>query len=215
MAEESEESAGQEADAVDAGKKKMPGKVIVLFIGGPVLLVILLVAAYFLFFSGGGDKEEAKADEHHAADAKGHGKKGDHDDHGDDHGDGHDDHHGDNHGADYDSGPKEHPPLRPEDAIFFEMPDILVNLNTPDKRQVYLKLKVALELHKEANVDALTEGLPRVIDKFQVYLREMRVEDLSGSAGLFRLKEELLRRVNAATHPIHVYDVLFKEMLIQ
>ena len=50
---------------------------------------------------------------------------------------------------------------------------------------------------------------------FQVYLRELRVEDLSGSAGVYRLKEELLARVNAAVEPINVTDVLFKEMLVQ
>ena len=57
--------------------------------------------------------------------------------------------------------------------------------------------------------------MPRVIDHFQVYLRELRVDDLHGSAGVYRLKEELLRRVSAAAHPVEVRDVLFKDMLIQ
>lgn len=57
--------------------------------------------------------------------------------------------------------------------------------------------------------------MPRVIDQFQTYLRELRVEDLSGSAAMFRLKEELLRRVNLAAEPVHVEDVLFKEMIVQ
>jgi flagellar FliL protein len=57
--------------------------------------------------------------------------------------------------------------------------------------------------------------MPRVSDVFQTYLRELRAGDLSGSAGLFRLKEELTRRVNVAVAPQQVSAVLFKEIMIQ
>ena len=45
--------------------------------------------------------------------------------------------------------------------------------------------------------------------------RELRKEDLNGSQGVFRLKEELLMRINSSAAPIKVNDVLFKEMLVQ
>ena len=61
----------------------------------------------------------------------------------------------------------------------------------------------------------LAAVMPRIIDNFQVYLRELRVEDLRGSGGIYRLREELLARVNAASAPVRVKDVLFKEMLVQ
>jgi flagellar FliL protein len=57
--------------------------------------------------------------------------------------------------------------------------------------------------------------MPRVLDTFQTYLRELRPSDLDGSAGLYRLKEELTRRINAAISPGHINAVLFKEMVIQ
>ena len=57
--------------------------------------------------------------------------------------------------------------------------------------------------------------MPRVTDIFQTYLRELRPADLNGSAGLFRLKEELTRRVNAAIAPSEVNAVLFKEIVVQ
>jgi flagellar FliL protein len=57
--------------------------------------------------------------------------------------------------------------------------------------------------------------MPRVIDTFQTYLRELRPSDLDGSAGLYRLKEELTRRVNAAITPNHVNALLFKEIVVQ
>ncbi len=74
---------------------------------------------------------------------------------------------------------------------------------------------MALEVADAEAAAKIDPVMPRVIDNFQVFLRELRVEDLSGSAGMFRLKEELVRRVNLAVAPAHVDDVLFKEMLIQ
>lgn len=100
-------------------------------------------------------------------------------------------------------------------AVFYELPELLVNLNSGGKKGAFLRLKVALELESQEAIERLEQVLPRVIDNFQVYLRELRIEDLKGSAGLFRLKEELLIRVNAAVKPLHVRDVLFKEMIVQ
>jgi len=98
---------------------------------------------------------------------------------------------------------------------FFPLGDILVNLSGEGKRPNFLKINVSLELADEKDVPALETLKPRIIDHFQVYLRELRVEDLRGSAGLYRLREELLLRVTEAVKPIRVRDVLFQEMLVQ
>tara|TARA_R110002012_G_scaffold41259_9_gene113072 strand:- start:4154 stop:4693 length:540 start_codon:yes stop_codon:yes gene_type:complete len=100
-------------------------------------------------------------------------------------------------------------------AIFFEVPDLIVNLNTNSRKTAFLKIKIALEVGDPADVDVVNQNLPRIVDNFQVYLRELRVDDLQGSAGMYRLREELLRRVNLAVRPARVKDVLFKEMLVQ
>jgi flagellar FliL protein len=57
--------------------------------------------------------------------------------------------------------------------------------------------------------------MPRVTDIFQTYLRELRPADLTGSAGLFRLREELTRRVNVTIAPQQINAVLFKEIVVQ
>jgi len=100
-------------------------------------------------------------------------------------------------------------------AVFYDLPEMLVNLNAAGRKTSYLKISIALELTSEDDREEIATLLPRVVDNFQVYLRELRVEDLRGSAGLQRLREELLIRVNTAAHPIEVRDVLFKEMLVQ
>lgn len=107
------------------------------------------------------------------------------------------------------------PPPPPKQTVFMDLPDILVNLNTGGGKSSYLKLKVALELEDAEAPKKIEVLMPRVVDNFQVYLREMRADDLSGSAGLYRVKEELLVRVTQAVQPVKVADVLFKEMLVQ
>lgn len=100
-------------------------------------------------------------------------------------------------------------------SVFYPLGDILVNLSGEGKRPNYLKVKVSLELANAEDVPVLDAIKPRIIDNFQVYLRELRVDDLRGSAGLYRLREELLLRVTEAAQPVRVRDVLFQEMLIQ
>ena len=100
-------------------------------------------------------------------------------------------------------------------AVFYDLPEMLVNLNGGGRKTSYLKISVSLELEDAGTLEYVDQVLPRIVDHFQVYLRELRIEDLNGSAGLQRLREELLLRVNAATQPAVVKDVLFKEMLIQ
>ncbi|RMF12740.1 MAG: flagellar basal body protein FliL [Alphaproteobacteria bacterium] len=113
-------------------------------------------------------------------------------------------------------GEGEHP-AEPEkiEVIFIDLPDMVVNLNTGERQPRYLRAKISIEVDRESSRKAIEEQLPRVLDDFQVYLREMRIEDLNGSAGLYRLKEELLRRLNTTLAPVQVKDVLFREMLVQ
>jgi len=106
-------------------------------------------------------------------------------------------------------------PITPPKVAFSDMADILVNIQSNDGTPAYLKLSVSLELDDEEHKEALQPLMPRITDQFQAYLRELRLDDLKGSAGVLRLKEELLRRVNVAAAPYHVRDVLLKEMIVQ
>jgi flagellar FliL protein len=100
-------------------------------------------------------------------------------------------------------------------AVFYDLPEMMVNLNSSGRKPNFLKIKVALDVPSPEDIPKLEAVLPRVIDSFQVYLRELRIDDLKGSAGMYRLREELLTRVNAAIAPTKINAVLFKEMLVQ
>lgn len=103
----------------------------------------------------------------------------------------------------------------PTQVVFKNLPEMLVNIRTADNRSTFLSLKVSLELNEDQDVTILDAAMPRIEDKFQVYLRELRLEDLTGAAGTQRVKEELLRRVNIAANPVKVNAVLIREMVVQ
>jgi flagellar FliL protein len=195
-AKEADAKAEGETQAEGAPKKKgllgfipkinLSRKTLMFVVAPAVLVVALGAGAYFFLFSGGEEEKVAEA---------GHGEAG--------HGEG-----GHGEGAHGEGAP--HP-------VFFEVPDILVNVASDGDKPAFLKLSVSLELEgeEEAAKAAIEPVMPRVVDQLQTYLRELRVEDLSGSASVYRLKEELLRRVNLAVEPVKVKDVLFREMIIQ
>jgi len=103
----------------------------------------------------------------------------------------------------------------PGNVVYLDLPEILVNLNTGSRtKSTFLKMRVSLELPNGRDVPLVEAQMTRVMDAFNVFLRELRIEDLKGSAGMYRLREELLARVTVAVAPVQVNDVLFKEMLV-
>jgi flagellar protein FliL len=99
--------------------------------------------------------------------------------------------------------------------VFVELPEMVANLNAGTRRTSFVKVQARIELSKPEDVAAFTAAQPRVIDLFQTYLREMRPEELRGSAGTYRLREELIARASLAIAPARVVDVLFTELLVQ
>ena len=103
----------------------------------------------------------------------------------------------------------------PDGVTFFTLPDMVVNIQSSDGRPTFLKLKLTLEMEDAHLAQTLQAEAPRLQDMFQGYLRELRPEELAGSAGSHQLRQELLRRVNLIAAPGHVDAVLIEEMLVQ
>ena len=100
-------------------------------------------------------------------------------------------------------------------VTYLDMPEILSNLNAPGRRGTFIRLRSKLELARPEDMEAARQAMPRLLDLFQTYLREMRPEELRGSIGTHRLREELIARANNAAAPARVTDVLFTEIHVQ
>lgn len=116
-------------------------------------------------------------------------------------------------------GKKEVAPATPQIAkpVYYELPEFLVNLSNPGSgtRVTFLKMSVTLELRDQAAVAILDANKPRIIDVFNTYLRELRAADIQGSAGIYRLRDELLTRINGTVQEGVVKDILFSEIIVQ
>lgn len=193
-AKEPEDEVPEGEEGEGGGKKKPPMMIIII---AAVVLVLALGgggAAFFLLKpKPEAGHEEGKKDEH--------GKKKE-EKKGEKKGEG-----------------KEEKPLvtvkeGPEGVLFATLPNIVVNMQTPDGRPTFLKLKLTLEVPDEETAEALEPAMPRLQDMFQTFLRELRPEDLQGSQGSYQLRTEILRRVNLVIAPSKVNAVLIEEMLI-
>jgi len=177
-------------------KKKLSGKKLVLFFILPAVLVLGGGGAAAFLLLGNGGAQHASADAGHEKAKGGHGAEA---------------------AAlgEAVAGPNGTMITHGEDVVFVALPEMLVNITGPDGRPAYLKLKLTLEAPNDETVTALTEHIPRVSDQFNGFLRELRTDDLAGSAGAYRLRLELLRRVNLVIAPMQINAVLIEEMLVQ
>lgn len=194
------EGEGGEGEGAPA-KKKLP----LLFIIIPAALVVLGgggAAAFFLM-----KPKPAEAAGEHGAEAK-----------AEDHGKAKDEKKGGGHGGG--EGGEADPAAGkiaagPDGVTFYTLPDMIVNIQSVDGRPTYLKLKLTLEMKDAELASHLQAEAPRMQDMFQGFLRELRPEDLAGSAGSYQLRAEILRRVNLIAAPGKVDAVLIEEMLVQ
>ena len=160
--DDTDEEAGEGAPA----KRKLSGKVLVLYIALPLFVLIGAgVGVYMSGLLGGG---EAAHEEEHVV----------------------------------------------VEPVFYDLPDFLVNLSG-EAPQHFLKMKVTLQITDAEAAKRLDAEMPRILDALQMFLRELRPEDVQGSAGMLRVKEELMRRINLAIQPPVVTDILFREVIVQ
>jgi len=206
MAAKAKAPAGAETEPPKGGKKKL------MMLAGVAVLVLLgggVGAAYLLGLFGGDDgKTEAATD--------GHGGVGqDHESPVADATDGHGAKAGD--GEAHAGGGEHAAGVGTPGAVvmFVDLPDVLVNLRSDGKRMRFLKLRVALEVDSDKSAEGVKALTPRVMDSFQMYLRALSVDEIQGSAGMQKLKEEMMARANLAIEPHRIRDVLFKELLVQ
>lgn len=200
---------GEGGEGEAAPKKKFP-LLIVIIAAAVLLLGGGGAAAWFLFLAPKPPADAAKAGEHGKDEKAGHGEKKDakkdKKKEGGEHGGGAD--------AKLDPATQPVPSEGPNGTTYLSLPNMVANIQSPDGRASYLKLKLTLECPDDETVDALTENMPRINDVMQGFLRELRPEDLSGSQGNYQLRLEILRRINLVLAPHKINAVLIEEMLI-
>ena len=179
-----------EAELVEGlERKKFSGKKIIIIAAGAVIALFVVVGAMTMF--GGDDEPEDTEDDELAQMAEDAAERRD------------------QAKAEQDKTAEE---LK---TLFVALDEQLYNLNTGGEGSSFLKARITLEIDRESFRADIEAKMPRILDEFNVYMRELRPEDLDGAAGIFRLKEELLMRINQAVAPTRVKDILFQQFIVQ
>ena len=213
---EAEKPAAEGAEGEAPAKKKMAGKTLVLFVILPAVLVIGGGGAAAALLLGGGNKAEAAAGEHAGAEGE-HGEKKKPEKKAEKKKDDHAPAGGAAAGAEGAGAAADVGSLivgEEGEPSYYNMPKLIVNLAGSAGDSQLLELQLTLEASDAAAFDEVPPAMPRLKDQFQSFLRELRVEDLNGSAGSYRLRIELLRRFNTLMAPAKADAVLIESFLV-
>ena len=99
-------------------------------------------------------------------------------------------------------------------GIMFEVGTFVVNLADKDADR-YLKVTVILELSNEQVKQEVEKRLPQIKDSITTLLFTKTSRELRTAEGVEKLKEEILRRVNAILPLGGVKNVYFTDFVIQ
>lgn len=102
---------------------------------------------------------------------------------------------------------------KPAELSFVDLPEVIVNLHSASHSR-YLKIAVTLAVAPERRLP-VERMQPQVMNALQEFLRGLDDRDLEGSAGLFRLRTELHRRLDLVLGEAVVADVLLRNILTQ
>lgn len=187
-AEEAEKKPEGEAGAEgEEGAPKKGKKKLIFIIGGVAGLLVIVAVLFLTGIVGGGKKAEGE-----------HGETAE-----------------EEHLSPEEKAAKEAAAAEAAKPVYYELPEFLVNLNSTTSRVSFLKMSVTLELSSVAAVAVMDANKPRVQDIFNTYLRELRASDIQGSEGIYRLRTELLSRLNSTIEDGSVKDILFNEIIVQ
>jgi flagellar protein FliL len=100
-------------------------------------------------------------------------------------------------------------------VVYYDLPDVMANLNPGSPTPSFIKTVISLEAPSPEVAEKLQQMQPKIQDIVITYVRELRPSDLKGSAGVYRLRDELMLRINKALAPDKINNILFKELLIQ
>lgn len=96
-------------------------------------------------------------------------------------------------------------------TVFYDLPEVTTFLKTPEGQEgQHLRVRLNLELNNIEDVPTIEILTPKIVDAVIAHTIELMPQEVSGSSGLYWLKQELLYRINLITNPIKVSDINFR-----
>lgn len=194
--EEAPDAGGEGA----AGPKKAKSKLVLIIVIAVLLVGLIGVGGYLAVSMLGGKKAAKGAAEHGAPAAE--GEKGEPPAEGE-HGGG--EASGEAGGAEGGAG---------QMGVLVSLDPFIVNLAS-DAGKRYLKITIQLELARPGMANEVTNRMPQIKDAVITVLSSKAADDLLTIEGKFRLKEQVLTRINNLLTTGVVKNIFFVEFVIQ
>lgn len=99
-------------------------------------------------------------------------------------------------------------------TVFYDLPEFNTSVNGKDGRHS-LKLKINLELSSLEDLRVIEILTPKLNDTILNHIVELNLEEVSGSTGMYWLREELLYRLNLAATPVKIKKLNFSVFELQ
>ena len=109
---------------------------------------------------------------------------------------------------------KEKPPVKVKKETTVEMEPFVVNL-AGAQPQRYLRASLSLVLNNGHDKQGVKQSTSRLRHELIMLLSSKTAESLLAAEGKSALREEIVERINAAAGAELVYEVYFREFLIQ
>jgi len=105
--------------------------------------------------------------------------------------------------------------LKAKSVTYLPIPELTINLKKTSSRSRTLTASFVLALENENVRKNVNHFIPMIQDQFHTFLREMDVSDLEGMAGIERVSQEMLIRINRVVAPFSVTDLLVQKFYIR
>ncbi|MDZ5760938.1 flagellar basal body-associated FliL family protein [Lyticum sinuosum] len=105
------------------------------------------------------------------------------------------------------------PDLLEEQKVYYEMRDIIVQLETDNTK--FLKITLNVKFYDKKAYEKTISILPQVEDVIQSYLRQMQPDGLNSNFSMYKLRGDLLLRMNTLIYPEKIDAIFIKDILIR
>ncbi|MDP9127661.1 MAG: flagellar basal body-associated FliL family protein [Pseudomonadota bacterium] len=97
---------------------------------------------------------------------------------------------------------------------FYTLPRIDLTVGSFAGEMHHARIGISLEMDMK-NLDQFEDFQPRVSDRIVDFLRQQNIEDIRRPSKSRELRHDLLHEINAASGPVKVSDVIFREFVVR